>query len=673
MAQGDGRLPRPAIAEAGSGDVLDLSTLDGDPRATVAPWPLIAEGQTCWLAVDGTREDGMADHLVLRDGAAVTPAEVDDGLELEFDRSRIETWQDGTSVIVTFKANLREGDETGALLFPPRTYRLKRVSLPPLTITGPTSATVGDTLTYGAQDGVPPYSFATGNAAVATLSAQGTGRAVSAGTAAITATDTAGSSTSLSLNVAAPTKPDMTPDYYEGATTGVRYEFSASGGVPPYRWSLYLEAGQHATVLVADGPVGVIRVDDFGNSNTVGVYLDDARSQFDVGVITTYSGRSQTAVNAVAARRSSPRSAVTHAPSSLDEQGTAPRNPNALSSSTKSASGDHSPVSADLSKTERVATVDQQGNVAMLAKRMESLRSSHVSEPRPLIVGTISPGDRRLPSPLIPQADADQLLDLSTFDGDAQTTVQPWSLISEGQTVWLVIDASREDGQLDHFVARDGAPVTHAEVDDGLRIDISRTRIESWKDGSVFSLTLNVNFAHGDLTNATPFPLRAYSLKKPAPLAINGPSSANVGDNLSYSAEGGNVPYTFASANTAIATLSTQGSGTAVAAGTTHVSVTDARNVRAEMALTVTAHTPTFDVLPLYQAGVAGGTYYLNASGGAPPYRWELYNFVGAQGALLNTEGPNCAVRVISMADGGSLWIRGSDSGDNAVLAYILG
>ncbi len=94
-----------------------------------------------------------------------------------------------------------------------------------------------------------------------------------------------------------------------------------------------------------------------------------------------------------------------------------------------------------------------------------------------------------------------------------------------------------------------------------------------------------------------------------------------VGDTLQFSVTGGTPPYTWQSGNLAVATIDANGLLTAVGAGVTQVTVTDAAG------LSLTSGDITVrdvQVSPATANLVVGDTLAFTATGGAAPYAWSV-------------------------------------------------
>lgn len=113
--------------------------------------------------------------------------------------------------------------------------------------------------------------------------------------------------------------------------------------------------------------------------------------------------------------------------------------------------------------------------------------------------------------PKVTQATAGSLgvLDLATFEGDAEIVISPWLLIQEGQTVWLDMNSRVET--LPILTAR---PVTAPEVIAGISCTISREKLELIPDESNINFPVKVHFeGNNSSVGAIDFPLLELQLK----------------------------------------------------------------------------------------------------------------------------------------------------------------
>ena len=97
----------------------------------------------------------------------------------------------------------------------------------------------------------------------------------------------------------------------------------------------------------------------------------------------------------------------------------------------------------------------------------------------------------RLPTPVVLQA-TNYILDLRTFTGNADITVEPWWFILPDQKVWLRGQGTKKDGSPYTLNVYSGKAVTAAEVTAGLKEVLKRSELELLKDGSSLTFTCKV-------------------------------------------------------------------------------------------------------------------------------------------------------------------------------------
>ena len=118
-----------------------------------------------------------------------------------------------------------------------------------------------------------------------------------------------------------------------------------------------------------------------------------------------------------------------------------------------------------------------------------------------------------LPRPVIDKANG-IVLDLDTFAGAPRVTCPPWAGIAEGQIVWLDVDGVLADGRAHVITIYRNAPVVDRELTQGLITEISRKRLEVFKNNSTITVKLWVNFSKSySKPTATAFPERSYTIR----------------------------------------------------------------------------------------------------------------------------------------------------------------
>ncbi|MFC6298498.1 hypothetical protein [Pseudomonas spelaei] len=97
----------------------------------------------------------------------------------------------------------------------------------------------------------------------------------------------------------------------------------------------------------------------------------------------------------------------------------------------------------------------------------------------------------RLPTPVVLQA-TNNILDLRTFTGNADITVEKWWFILPDQKVWLRGAGTKKDGSPYTLNVYLGKAVTATEVTAGLKEVLARAELELLKDGSSLTFTCKV-------------------------------------------------------------------------------------------------------------------------------------------------------------------------------------
>ncbi len=247
-------------------------------------------------------------------------------------------------------------------------------------------------------------------------------------------------------------------------------------------------------------------------------------------------------------------------------------------------------------------------------------------------------GDARLPRPVITDADGNKL-DLSSFPGNTTITCVPWPLIAVGQKVWLAADGTLANGDPTTLSLWAASGVNASEVRDGFRKTLPRSWLESLRDGSTITVTLNVTFDRStEKAGSIGFPLLELTLRL-APAFYIDPAAMSllVGGSRQRQATGGVPPYGYTSSNARIATVgSANGMVTAVSAGTTNITASDSANHSGSYVVQVTAPEPWLDDLTTF----AGPSY----QGWSP-------------GPGARSGGPAI------MSDGGPAFFNGTDGG----------
>ncbi len=103
-------------------------------------------------------------------------------------------------------------------------------------------------------------------------------------------------------------------------------------------------------------------------------------------------------------------------------------------------------------------------------------------------------------------------------------------------------------------------------------------------------------------------------------------STLTVGDTVQLTATGGAAPYSWSSSDTAVASVSTTGLVTALAAGPAIITATDSNGSSGTASVTVNDAVPVVTVTPNTATLTVGDSQLFTAAGGLEPYTWALSN-----------------------------------------------
>ncbi|MBC8996848.1 hypothetical protein IAI51_09960 [Pseudomonas sp. N40(2020)] len=109
-----------------------------------------------------------------------------------------------------------------------------------------------------------------------------------------------------------------------------------------------------------------------------------------------------------------------------------------------------------------------------------------------LSVKKVANEDGRLPTPKILQAPDDKVLDLNTFEGDAEVTVLPWIGISTDNTVQLTL-TGKDDNNEDHALPiLTNHKITEEERVSGIKEVLYREKLFTFKNKTPIKVTFEV-------------------------------------------------------------------------------------------------------------------------------------------------------------------------------------
>jgi len=156
---------------------------------------------------------------------------------------------------------------------------------------------VGDTQQFSATGGSQPYTWSSGNLAVASIDASGLLTAEAAGTTQVTVTDANG----VSVSSSDITVRDIVVDPQTASVViDASLQFSATGGVSPYSWSVSdttvatIDSGSGLLTGVAAGSVVVTATDADGIAGSSGVITVSANHIIGITPYTATVGRFET-------------------------------------------------------------------------------------------------------------------------------------------------------------------------------------------------------------------------------------------------------------------------------------------------------------------------------------------------------------------------------------------
>jgi len=124
-------LKAPRFVEAtGIPLVLDLNAITSNATVVVDPWPLIAEGQTFWLRMHGTRDDGDPYSERLATPYTVQTSDVTSGIHRVVERSLLLRLENASTLRVELKVDLSGTVlESAATSFPEGVFEMNQLNL----------------------------------------------------------------------------------------------------------------------------------------------------------------------------------------------------------------------------------------------------------------------------------------------------------------------------------------------------------------------------------------------------------------------------------------------------------------------------------------------------------------------------------------------------------------
>ncbi len=484
---------------------------------------------------------------------------------------------------------------------------------------------VGESRSFGFSGGVPPYELSLSDNRVGRIDSSGLFTASAVGTTRVQIRDAFGNSLSSDNIVVA--QVSVLP---QTASLNVNdtLQLSASGGTPPYRWSVSdssiasIGSSTGTLLALADGTVQVAVIDSNGISGRSGIIRVSTLSSLSVAPQTATLGIN---VNRqfIASGGQAPYQWSSSNPAVLEINAntglaTTRGNGSAIvnvrdalgiraSSQTISVQG----LSVSLPRTSlrlnESMTVTAVGGRAPYQWRVSN--SSVASVDNNGVVTALTPG-----SVIVTVMDADNLVGASeniqvTDNGLLQASV-PAYVMQLGNTMSVNVTG--------------GIPPLSWRVDNSAVLEVNgrSATVKALVSGSAI---LTISDAGGESVTLDPIEVREISVQP-------GVANLRVGEILAFSASGGRAPYRWEVSNSSPATINSSGLLSANSIGIITVTATDADGivgrsgtVSIQSAAVNTNH--VISVLPLKATlSLRGRGLQFTATGGLEPYTYSLSN-----------------------------------------------
>ncbi|MBD8617278.1 hypothetical protein IFT69_26615 [Pseudomonas putida] len=135
-----GALPATALSEliivqaanSGAGPELDVDTLTDNATVRVGQWPFIAQRQSVWLSLSGTRQDGSPyNKQLMAPPSIVDPGWVSAGSKtFTVPATELRDLRDASSLTLTLKVNVAgDTSEAAAVVFTPKIYTVRSTGI----------------------------------------------------------------------------------------------------------------------------------------------------------------------------------------------------------------------------------------------------------------------------------------------------------------------------------------------------------------------------------------------------------------------------------------------------------------------------------------------------------------------------------------------------------------
>lgn len=479
---------------------------------------------------------------------------------------------------------------------------------------------VGQNAQFNASGGTPPYSWSVSDASIASINASGLLSGLSAGTVQVTASDANGiANTTGNIDVVNSTLSVTPASAVFGTNT--QAQFTVSGGTPPYSWS-----SLDTTVASIDNS-GLLSTKSVG---TTVISVRDAAGAIGLSDIIE-----------VRHIQVEPQTAVIQTSQTQQFTATGGREPYVWSVS------DDTIASIDSSG---LLTGVGGGTVTVTATDADGATGNS---------GSITVQSNSFPtiSPVYPTVSVGQTVQFKAVGG---TPPYSWSTgnffvasinastglatgVRPSTTFITVRDKNgRSDSTLITVRSIGISPSTgNIAVGDTLQFTVSggtspyRWSVSDTRLASVSSNGLLTALAAGSVivtatdifgaSASSGFINISGSTTPPSPGLNVSPKTAVLtpGKSLTFSASGGLAPYRWSSSNPAVASINSSGTLTAVSAGSTIVTVTDAAGTTAS---TDSIQVRQLSITPTTGNINVGATLQFTASGGTAPYSWRVSN-----------------------------------------------
>lgn len=472
---------------------------------------------------------------------------------------------------------------------------------------------VGQSLQFDVAGGQPPYDWASGDNAIATVDSNGNVTGQRAGRTTVFVMDAARQRASADIEIVEPVEPLRVDSHPTSLAVNDSFTLRASGGRPPYAWN----SGDPAVATVDNE--GTVRGVSPG---TVRVRVTDTAGQEAQSEVITVFG----------ALSVSPRTATLRVGESLDFSASGGVAPYTWRSSNDNVANinDNGRLTATAPGTVRVTVIDSAGQQAVTDDI--TVAASLQLNPRSasLVVGgsqvfTVEGGAAPYRWSVTDEAVASisQNGELSaraagtvrvrvtdsldqTVTSDDIRIVSRLSLAPDGGTVSV--------GSTLQFSVDGGATPYRWRVSDEERAQISDAGLLTAR--SVGTVTVTVTDASGQ--DATSGEVRIVDSLAISPLR----GALTVGQTLQFQVSGGVGPYTWRSSNGEIARIDDNGLLTALAPGSVRITVNDrtGQSVTTED-ITVAA---ALQISPRSGELVVGDTLQFQAAGGIGTLSWSV-------------------------------------------------